>query len=106
MVNLDRENMVKDVKKRVDALSEYEQSAVKAIMEGWWYNIDVALDIVERGEYEFYPGITTLTNLVHKLVHERLDIDPDKQAAVEDLYLDLFDRGYRGTDLGVIRISA
>ncbi len=83
--------MTEDVKKRFDALSEYEQSAVKAIMEAWeysikkalseyeqsavkaimeaWgYSIEKALDVVERGDFEFYPEIFTLADLACELV--------------------------------------
>ena len=56
MVKLDRESMAEDVKKRFDALSEYDQQAVEAIVEVWDYDIENALEVVESGQFVFYGG--------------------------------------------------
>ena len=56
MAKFDYKNMTEGAKKRFDALSEYDQQAVEAIVEVWDYSLEEALDIVERGDYEFHPG--------------------------------------------------
>ena len=105
MVNLDRENMAEDVKKRVDALSEYGQRAVEAIMEA-----EEALTIVESGGYEFYPEIFRLADLAYKFVQEGYFGDPKDMGTLanyidyKQLGADLRFDGCEETSLGVIRI--
>jgi len=57
MASLVRENMAEDIKKRFDVLTNWEQQAIEALMESEDYSIEEALDIVESGKYEFYPGL-------------------------------------------------
>ena len=47
--------MAEDIRGRYDALSEYEQNAVRAIMGMWDYSIEDALTIVDNGGYDIYP---------------------------------------------------
>ena len=110
MVNLDRENMAEDVKKRVDALSEYGQRAVEAIMEALDYSIEEALTIVESDGYEFYPEIFRLADLAYKFVQEGYFGDPKDMGTLanyidyKQLGADLRFDGCEETSLGVIRI--
>ena len=119
MANMDRENMAVDIKKslkkRFDALSDWEQQAMGALMEARGYSIKQALDIVESGEFEFYPGITSLEVLAYRFIHEHawsafLDWDPDTVDALEP-YIDydklgaaFYADGYRETSSGVVRV--
>jgi len=120
MANMDRENMAVDIRKRVKkrlmkrfvALSDWEQQAMGALMEAGGYSIDQALAIVEVGEFEFYPGITSLADLAYRFVHggawgdpgilekigPYINIDYDKIA------LDLYEDGYRKTSSGIVRL--
>jgi len=112
MANLDRESMTKNVKKRFGALSEYEQKAVKAIMEALDCSIEEALDTVESGDYGFYPEIFSLADLAHELVQEGFFGDPKTMGVLvnyidyEKLSEDL--RRYDNfieTSLGLVRIQ-
>jgi len=120
MVKLDRENMVEDIRKRVkkrlikrfDALSDWEQQAMGALIEAGDYSIDQALDSVENGEFEFYSDITSLADLAYRFVHggewgdpsilekigPYINIDYDKLAS------DLYEDGYRKTSFGIVRL--
>jgi len=110
MANLDRENMAEDVKKRFDALSEYERQAVEAIMEATDYSIEEALDYVERGDFEFYSEIFSLADLAHTLVEEGYFGDPKAMGVLLDYVdydwfgSDLRHDGYTETSLGVVRV--
>jgi len=53
MAEFERERLAEDVMERFDALSEYEQQAVEAIMKAKDYSIEEALDIVEKGDYVY-----------------------------------------------------
>jgi len=64
MVDLDRENMAEDVKRRLGALTEYERQVLEALMEAGDYSLEEALDYVERGEYEYHPGVESMADLV------------------------------------------
>jgi len=56
MAKFDYKNMTEGAKKRFDALSEYDQQAVEAIVEVWDYDIENALEVVESGQFVFYGG--------------------------------------------------
>jgi len=105
-------NMAEDVKKRFDALLDFEQRAVEAIMEAWDYSIEDALDVVESGRYGFCPGITSMADLAYKHIHDRgwFGIDPHTLAKIGP-YIDydrlgeiLYDAGHRVTSFGAILI--
>jgi len=110
MANLDRENMTEDVKKRFDALTENEQEIVEVIVEAWDYSIEEALDVVETGDYEIYPKITSMADMAYDLVQrgvygdlevigELVDcIDYEKLGEVLRL------KDYAETSQGVLRI--
>lgn len=110
MTSMDRESMAEDVRKRLGALSEFEQQAVGAIVETGDYSLEEALEIVKNGDYEFYPEISTLTDLAYKFVQgelcgcpgaiRRLKYYIDYKKFAADLYHD----NYRETSLGVIQI--
>ena len=112
MVKLDRESMGEDVRKRFDVLSYYKQCAVAAIMESEGYNIEKALDVVESGNYDYYPGITSMADLARELIHGHgwFNIDLDtlvKTGRYPDynkLGSDLYDYGFFVTNYGVVRI--
>ena len=53
MAKFERERLAEDVMERFDALSEYEQQAVEAIMKAKDYSIEDALTIVENGDYVY-----------------------------------------------------
>ena len=91
--------MVKDVKKSFDVLPDRGQQAVEAIMEAWGYSLEEAVEIVERGDYEFYPGIFTF-ELAKAGCSEMLAEYIDYERLSADLYHD----NYRETDLGVVQI--
>ena len=112
MTTLNRENMVKNVKKRFEALSKYEQKAVEAIMEALDYSIEEALDTVESGDYGFYPEIFSLADLAHELVQEGFFGDPKTMGVLVN-YIDYEKLGedlcrydnYIETSLGLVRIQ-
>jgi len=56
MAKLDYKSMAEDLKERYEALSEYDQQAVEAIVEDWGYDIENALEVVESGQFVFYGG--------------------------------------------------
>jgi len=56
MAKFDYKNMTEGAKKRLGALSEYEQQAVEVIVEVWDYDIENALEVVESGQFVFYGG--------------------------------------------------
>jgi len=111
MITLDRENMAEDVKRRLDALTEYEQQAVEAIVEAYDYSLEEALDVVEEGEYDYYPDVYTLEDLARVYVQEGAYGDPKAIGQLMD-YIDYDKLGallsyydWRETSLGVIQIS-
>ena len=110
MAEFERERLAEDAKQRLDALTEYEQQAVEAIMKAKDYSIEDALTIVENGDYDFYPGIKRMDTLAHVLIQEGLFGDPEEMGAVrcyidyEGLSASLRDAGYIVTSLGVLRV--
>jgi len=70
MPKLDYESMAEDIRGRFDALTEYEQWAVAAIMEAYDDSLEGALETVERGDFDFYPGIYSLGDLAYYLVEK------------------------------------
>ena len=48
MANMDRENMVEDIWERFNALEDWGQRAVVAVMKAARYSIEEALDVVEK----------------------------------------------------------
>ena len=121
MADMDRENMAADIRKRVKkrlmkrfvALSDWEQQAMGALMEAGGYSIEEieeALDIVENGDFEFYPEIFSMADLARELVEEGCFGKPKAMGDLLDyvdydrLGSDLRQDGYTETSLGVIRI--
>lgn len=123
MTYLDREDMAEDLRERYDALTDYEQRAVCAILEVLDYGdlpdsdnpdecaLMAALEYVESGDYEFYDDVATMADLAYKLVHEHdlfFAVDTyclDKLLPYidyEKLGLDLYNEGYCDTSYGVI----
>jgi len=108
MAYLDRESMSEDTRKRYDALTDYEQRALAAILEAETVSIEEALEIVENKTYEFFPDITTMADLARKLVHEEEWYDPYTVAKLDPFIdyvkmgVDLYRDGYCATCFGVI----
>ena len=110
MVNLDRENMAEDIRKRFDNLLDYEQLAIAAFMEVGDYSIEEALDIVESGDYEFYPGVDSMADLAYEFIHEygMFGLNPDTLEKIgpyidyEKLGSDLSVDGYCKTSYGIV----
>ena len=109
MAKFDRKSLAEDVQRRFDVLSEYEQCAMKAIMEAYDCSIEDALTIVEDGDYDFYPGIKRMDTLAHVLIQEGLFGGPE-DIGVLRCYIDydglstfLSDAGYIVTSLGALR---
>ncbi len=111
MAKFERESLAEDVRMRFDELSGHEQCAMKVIMGAWDYSIEDALDIVESGDYDFYPGIKRMDTLAHVLIQQGLFGDPEEMGALrcyidyEELSAFLRDAGYIVTSLGVVRIK-
>ena len=116
MAKLDRENMAEDVRERFDELSDYEQRAIEAIMEARDCSIEEALDIVESGDYDFYPEFTSMADIAYELVHEYglFGIPSDILAKIDPyidydkLGLDISvsdDSDYYDTSFGIVRIG-
>lgn len=110
MAKFERESMVEDVRGRFDELSGHEQCALMAIMEACDCSIEDALTIVEKGDYDFFPGIQRMDNLAHVLIQEGLFGDPGEMGALR-CYIDyegfsafLRDSGYIVTSLGAVRV--
>jgi len=108
MVNLDRENMVEDIREKYDALTDYEQRALAAILEAENLSIEAALEIVEGKRYEFFPEITSMADLARKLVREEDWYEPytvkklDPYIDYNKMGVDLYADGYFDTSFGVI----
>jgi len=110
VAKFERENMAEDAMERFNAMSEFDQLAVEAIVETGVYNLEEALEIVKNEDYEFYPEISSLTDLARKFVQEELHDNPkvlrrlkyyiDYKKIAADLYRD----NYRETSLGVVQI--
>lgn len=54
MAYLDRESMPEDIKKRIDALSDFDHMIVDWLVEVWDYSLEDAVDMVEKGTYFEY----------------------------------------------------
>jgi len=112
MTYLDRESMAEDIRRRYDALTDYEQRVLAALLEVTDYELEETLDYVERGEYEFWAGVDSMAELAYKLVHDWEWGDPtvlenlDHYIYVdyEKLGEDLFAHGWRKTIHGMIKI--
>ena len=108
MAYLDRESMAEDTRKRYDALTDYEQRAMAAIMEASTVSIEEALEIVESKTYEFFPDITTMGDMARKLVREEDWYDPYTVSRLspyvdyDKMGVDLYTEGYCDTRFGVI----
>ena len=113
MVKLDYKRMTWDAWQRLNALTDYEQQAMGALMEAGGYSIEEiegALNIVENGDFEFYPEIFSMADLARELVEEGCFGKPKAMGDLLDyvdydrLGEDLRQDGYTETSLGVIRI--
>ena len=108
MAYLDRESMAEDTRRRYDALTDYEQRALAAVMEAETVSIEEALEIVENKTYDFFPEITSMADLARKLVREEEWYDPytvsrlDPYVDYDKMGVDLYDEGYCDTRFGVI----
>jgi len=113
MAKLDYRRMTWDAMQRLSWLTDYEQQAVAAIMEAEDYSIEEieeALDIVENGNFEFYPEIFSMADLARELVEEGCFGKPKAMGELLDyvdykkLGEDLRQDGYTETSLGIVRI--
>ena len=50
--------------------SDVDEEAVKAIVEAGGYDIKEAIEIAESGDYYFYPGLSSYTDLAYELIDE------------------------------------
>jgi len=108
MAYLDRESMAEDTRRRYDALTDYEQRALAAVMEAETVSIEEALEIVENKTYDFFPEITSMADLARKLVREEEWYDSYTVAKLDPyidyvkMGVDLYREGYCVTRFGVI----
>jgi len=108
MAYLDRESMSEDTRRRYDALTDYEQRALAAVMEAETVSIEEALEIVENKTYDFFPEITSMADLARKLVREEEWYDSYTVAKLDPyidyvkMGVDLYREGYCVTRFGVI----
>ncbi len=56
------------IRKFEENFSDFDQMAVKAIIEAIGCNLKHALDIVESGEYEFYVGFNSLEEVAREWI--------------------------------------
>lgn len=57
---------------RYENLDEYEQEIVQAIIEAEGYDLEEALDVLERGNYSFYSGVNDEEDLGWYVIDEGL----------------------------------
>ncbi|SHJ81757.1 antirestriction protein ArdA [Propionispora hippei] len=61
-----------ELAERYENLHEYDQDIVQAIIEGEGYDLEEALDVLESGNYSFYPDVTNEEDLGFYVVDEGL----------------------------------
>lgn len=57
---------------RYENLHEYDQDIVQAIIEGEGYDLEESLDVLESGNYAFYPDVNDEEDLGYYVVDEGL----------------------------------
>lgn len=100
-----------ELAERYESLDEYEQDAVKAIIEAYYNDLSEALDIVEEERCTLYSDCNSLEDLAEAFVDEGLFGSPRDMGNLvnyidyERLGRDLGFDGYIETSYGVIRID-
>jgi Antirestriction protein len=100
-----------ELAERVEDLGTGEQDTLAAIIAATGYDLGEALDVLEKGNYSFYPGCDSLADLAQYMVDEGLFGDTDQMGNLvnyidyEALGRDLGFDGYTETDKGIIRID-
>lgn len=61
-----------ELAERYENLDEYDQDIVQAIIEGEGYDLEEALDVLESGNYSFYPDVNDEEDLGYYVVDEGL----------------------------------
>ena len=61
-----------ELAERYENLHKYDQDIVQAIIEGEGYDLEEALDVLESGNYSFYPDVNGEKDLGYYVVDEGL----------------------------------
>lgn len=88
-----------DLVERLEALDSYEFDLVGALIGSGVYTAEEALEIVENGDYSYYPGCNNMADVAEQYIEETgmLDGIPDSIARYFDFEAFGRDMKYDGT---------
>lgn len=92
-----------DLIEKVNNMGKFDKEVLGAVMEAQGGELEDAMDIVENGDYEFYPNIDNYTDLAYELIDQLGGVkelsDPERYIDEEALRRDLsFDVDYMMRD--------